>query len=38
LSMPAMRLRSVLLPDPEGPMSARNSPSAIVKLISLRTG
>src|SRR5664279_4651630 len=27
-SMPAMRLRSVVLPEPEGPMSATKSPSS----------
>jgi len=28
-SMPATRFKSVVLPEPEGPMSARNSPSGM---------
>src|ERR1041384_2976548 len=38
LSMPAMRLRSVVFPEPEGPMSPRNSPSGISNEMSRRTG
>src|SRR5262245_1461108 len=38
LSMPAMRLSSVLLPDPDGPMSAVNSPGMMSKLMSFNTG
>src|SRR3954468_11099089 len=38
LSIPAIRLSSVLLPEPEGPMSARKSPSAISMLMSDSTG
>src|SRR6516165_4889732 len=38
LSMPATRFRRVLLPEPEGPMSARNSPSAMSKEMSCSTG
>jgi hypothetical protein len=38
LSMPAMRLRRVVFPDPEGPMSARNSPSSISNVMSFSTG
>src|SRR5216684_3755180 len=32
LSRPAMRLSSVVLPDPDGPMMPRNSPSATSRL------
>src|SRR5258707_204937 len=38
LSMPAMRLRRVVFPEPEGPMSPRNSPSGISNEMSRRTG
>src|SRR5512137_2484195 len=38
LSMPASRLSRVLFPEPDGPINARNSPSAISKLMSCRTG
>ena len=38
LSMPAMRFSSVLLPEPDGPMSARNSPSQISKVMLSSTG
>jgi hypothetical protein len=31
-SKPAISLRHVVLPDPEGPSSEKNSPSAISKL------
>ena len=31
VSMPAMRLSSVVLPEPDGPMRLRNSPSATVE-------
>src|SRR6185312_14827043 len=33
-SKPAMRRRQVVLPEPDGPSSAKNSPSAISKLTS----
>ena len=38
LSIPAMRFRSVVLPEPEGPMSPRNSPSGISNEILFKTG
>ncbi len=38
LSMPAIRLSSVVLPDPDGPMKAINAPSAISKLMLRKTG
>src|SRR5260370_39257238 len=38
LSMPAIRLSSVLLPDPDGPISAMKSPSPISSVMSVRTG
>src|SRR5436189_9938 len=38
LSMPAMRLSSVDLPEPDGPMSPRKSPSGISSEMSIRTG
>src|SRR5215213_6533395 len=38
LSMPAMRFKSVLLPEPEGPISATNSPAAISSVMSFSTG
>jgi hypothetical protein len=34
---PAMRLTSVVLPDPENPTIATNSPSAIERLMSRNT-
>src|SRR6266496_4192149 len=34
LSIPAIRFNRVLLPEPDGPMSARNSPSAMSKEMS----
>ena len=37
-SMPAIRFRSVVLPDPEGPISATNSPRGIFRLMSFKTG
>ena len=37
-SSPAMRLSSVLLPEPEGPISARNSPAAMESEIPSSTG
>jgi len=37
-SMPAIRFKRVLLPEPEGPMSARNSPRAMSKLMPVKTG
>ena len=36
LSNPEMMLRKVVLPDPDGPTSAVNSPDLIVKSIPLR--
>ena len=36
LSMPAMRLSSVLLPEPDGPISATKSPAAMSKLMSVQ--
>src|SRR5947208_15450354 len=38
LSMQPMRLSSVVLPLPEGPASARNSPRAIVSVTSRSAG
>jgi len=38
LSIPAIRLRRVLFPEPDGPMSTRNSTSLISKVISCSTG
>src|SRR5262249_35083550 len=38
LSMPAMRLSSVLLPEPEGPMRAVNSPAPMSSEMSPSTG
>src|SRR5690606_20171775 len=38
LSIPAIRLSSVLLPDPEGPISAVNSPAAMSSVTSESTG
>ena len=38
LSMPAMRFSKVLLPDPDGPISAVNSPRWISSVISVSTG
>jgi hypothetical protein len=38
LSMPAMRLRSVVLPEPDGPMKAMNSPWEIARLMLRKTG
>src|ERR1700730_6784061 len=38
LSMPAIRLSSVLLPDPDGPISAMKSPCPISSVMSVRTG
>ena len=37
LSMPAIRLSSVLLPEPEGPISAVKAPDGIARLISRST-
>src|SRR5882762_11665348 len=37
-SMPAMRLRSVVFPDPEGPIRPRNSPSGTSSEMSCSTG
>ena len=37
-SMPAIRFRSVVLPDPDGPISATYSPSGMSRLIPMRTG
>src|SRR4051794_41948807 len=37
-SSPAIRFRSVDLPDPEGPISARYSPSSTVRSRSTSTG
>jgi hypothetical protein len=36
-SSPLMHLKSVLFPEPEGPMTTTTSPSSTVKSISLRT-
>ena len=36
-SMPAIRLSSVVLPEPEGPMSARNSPCGTCRSIPSST-
>src|SRR5947208_1733291 len=36
-SSPAIRLRSVVLPEPDGPISARNSPSGTSRLSPKRT-
>ena len=38
LSMPAMRLSSVVLPEPDGPMSAVKSPPAMSSVMSESTG
>src|SRR6267143_6735854 len=38
LSIPAIRFNSVVFPDPDGPISPRNSPSGISNEISRRTG
>src|SRR5512143_3347314 len=38
LSMPAMRFNSVVLPEPDGPMRARNSPSAMSSEMLFSTG
>src|SRR5918994_2944153 len=38
LSMPAIRFNRVVLPEPDGPMKARKSPSAILSEILRRTG
>src|SRR3972149_3969414 len=38
LSMPAIRLRSVLLPEPDGPMRATKSPALTSRLKSFNTG
>ena len=37
-SMPAIRLSSVVLPEPEGPMSARKSPDGTPSETPLSTG
>ena len=37
-SMPAMRLSSVVLPEPDGPMSARKSPRGTASVTPLSTG
>jgi hypothetical protein len=37
-SMPAMRLSRVLLPEPEGPISATNSPAITSSWMSSSTG
>src|SRR3954453_13579143 len=37
-SRPAIRLSKVVLPEPEGPIKARNSPSSTVRSRSTRTG
>src|SRR5947209_16962402 len=36
-SRPAIRFKSVVLPDPDGPMSARNSPRVTSRFRSART-
>src|ERR1700688_3162759 len=38
LSMPAIRLSRVLLPDPDGPIRAMKSPSPISSVMSVKTG
>ena len=38
LSMPAMRLSSVDLPEPDGPISATKSPAAMSSVMSTSTG
>ena len=38
LSMPAIRLSSVLLPEPLGPINAMNSPAATSRSMSNSTG
>ena len=38
LSMPAMRLSKVLLPEPLGPISATNSPAATSSSMPISTG
>ena len=35
---PGNEVKRVVFPEPEGPMSARNSPAKMVRLISSRTG
>jgi len=38
LSMPAIRLSSVDLPDPDGPISPRKSPARTSSVMSVSTG
>ena len=37
-SSPAIRFKSVVLPEPDGPMSARNSPSSTLRSSPTKTG